>query len=374
MQGTYEPSYKEEWQVQSMNNIFAGISGITYTPYLCRELRTFELADFEKAFSQESTFILNVGRGQQIAISSWVSSKRTRTYPYVRVYDSLSFSGKKITIIPIIKDEGADGERDYLQFDTVSLMSLLGVYVIISYYKEAESNPKYANKITKQRYDTQHIIGEIKKVPFFQSDALHWNLEQLDHAGEIGEKAIESYVRISKERGVAMHSIELARKRIRNLQEGKEAFLNLSRKLAEKAQKTESISSQPKEKLCGNKARITIKNYLGGEYFLTCDETEIRGNELFLIEGKHTAGKSFPALNDIKDGLLKMMLLTNLKNVRIGDKRFTPIPILKLTTGRPIKLDSLNPKEKNTLSLLEKESESNGFRIRINANFLKSQK
>lgn len=123
-----------------------------------------------------------------------------------------------------------------------------------------------------------------------------------------------------------------------------------------------------------NKARITIKNYLGGEYFLTCDEAEIHGNEIFLIEGKHTAGKSFPALNDIKDGLLKMMLLMNLKNVRIGDKRFTPIPILKLTTGHPIKLDSLNPKEKKTLSLLEKESESNVFRVRINANFLKSQK
>lgn len=332
------------------------------------------MADFEQALSEESTFMLRVGRNQQIALSWWVSAKRTRTYPYVRVYDSFPFSGKKVTIIPIVKDEGSDGERDYLQFDTVSLMSLLGVHVIISYYIDAESNNRYQNKITRQRYDTKHIIGELQKIPSYHSGALHWNLAQLDHAGEIGEKAIESYVRISKERGVNMHSIELARKRIRKLQEGKEAFLNLSRKLAEKAQKTESISSQPKEKLSGNKARLTIRNFLGGEYFLTCDEAEIHGNEIFLIEGKHTAGKSFPALNDIKDGLLKMMLLTNLKNVRIGDKLFTPIPILKLTTGHPIKLDSLNHEERKTLSLLEKESETNGFKVRINANFLKSQK
>jgi hypothetical protein len=41
-------------------------------------------------------------------------------------------------------------ERDFLQWGTVSLMSLLGVYVIIGYYNYAEPNPQYRNKITKQ--------------------------------------------------------------------------------------------------------------------------------------------------------------------------------------------------------------------------------
>jgi len=359
--------------VQSLNNIFAEITGIKYTPYLCRKLRTFEFADFAKAFSEESTFVLRMNHEQKIAISWWVSSKRTRTYPYVRVYDSLSFSGKKVTIIPIIKDEGADGERDYLQWDTVSLMSLLGIYVIISYYVDAESNPKYSNKITRQHYDIQHIISEVQKLLSYQSDSLHWNLAQLERAGEVGEKAIESYVRLSRELGVSMHSIELARKRIKKLEEGKQAFLNLSRKLAQKAQRTESISSQPKERLTGKKARVTIKNYLGGEYFLTCDEAEIHENEIFLIEGKHTEGKSFPALNDIKDGLLKMILLTNLRDVRIGNRRFISVPILKLTTGHPANLDSLNRDERKTLSLLKKESERNGFRVSLNGHFLNSE-
>jgi hypothetical protein len=358
--------------VQSLNNIFASITGIKYTSYLNKKLRTFELTEFERALSEESTFVLKISQERQIAVSWWVSAKRTRTYPYVRVYDSLNFSGKKVTIIPIFKDEGADGERDYLQWDTVSLMSLLGVYVIISYYKDAESNPKYPNKITRQRYDIQQIIGEVQKLFSYQSDALHWNLAQLEHAGEVGEKAIESYVRLSKKLGVSMHSVELARKRIKKLEEGKDAFLNLSRKLAQKAQKTESISIQPKERLSGKKARITIKNYLGGEYFLTCDEAEIHDNEIFLIEGKHSEGKSFPALNDIKDGLLRMILLTNLRDVRIGNKRYAPVPILKLTTGHPIKRDSLNREERKTLSLLEKESKENGFRILINAHFLES--
>jgi len=355
------------------NNISAEIAGVKYTPYLCRKLRTFELKDLVQALSEESTFILRISQQQQIAVSWWVSAKRTRTYPYARVYDSLAFSGKKVTIIPIVKDEGADGERDFLQYDTVSLMSLLGVYVIIGYYVDAEVNFKYPNKITRQRYDIQQIMGEIQKILSYQSDALHWNLAQLEKAGEVGEKAIESYIRISTALGVNMHSIKLAKKRIKELEEGTEAFLKLSRNLAEKAQRRESITKQPKERLDGKKATITIKNYLGGEYFLTSDEAEIHGNEIFLIEGKHTKGKRLPALSDIKDGLLRMILLTNLQDVRTGNKRFTSVPILKLTTAGPMKLDSLSREERKTLCLLRKESEKNGFRILINTQFLKSK-
>ncbi|MGC9043411.1 MAG: hypothetical protein ACP5KG_06100, partial [Myxococcota bacterium] len=77
--------------------------------------------------------------------SWWVSPKRTRSYPDARVYDTLSFEGKKVTIIPIINDEGREGDRDFLQWDTISLMSLLGVYVIIGYYKNAEKSKRYAH-------------------------------------------------------------------------------------------------------------------------------------------------------------------------------------------------------------------------------------
>ncbi len=39
-------------------------------------------------------------------------------------FTTLSFNRKKATIIPILKDEGAGGERDFLQFDTISLLNL----------------------------------------------------------------------------------------------------------------------------------------------------------------------------------------------------------------------------------------------------------
>ncbi len=42
-----------------------------------------------------------------LALSKWVSPKRTRSYPYARVYDTFdSEANKVVTIIPLIKDEG----------------------------------------------------------------------------------------------------------------------------------------------------------------------------------------------------------------------------------------------------------------------------
>ena len=204
----------------------------------------------------------------------------------------------------------------------------------------------------------------------YQSDALHWNLSQLDKAGEIGEKALASYIEISKNLGVSMHSLESAKERIKKLLEGKEAFLSLSRDLAEKAQKRETVTKQPKEKLEGKKAMITITNYLGGEYFFTCDEAEIHEDDLYLIEGKHTARGRFPSLNDIKDGLLRMILLTNLENAKINDKQYNPVPILKLTTRSMAKIESLSSEEKKNLDLLRKEAETNGFKAVLNGQYL----
>jgi len=350
-------------------DISAKITGIKYTPFMCRRLHTFAVQNLDVALSKEATFILKIDDERKIAVSWWVSSKRTRSYPYARVYDSLEF-GKKVTIIPIVKDEGARGDRDFLQWDTVSLMSLLGVFVIIGYYVDAEPNPRYPNKITNQRHDAHYILSEIEKLLSYQSDALHWNLSQLEKAGELGEKALESYTQISGRLGVKMHSPEKARKRIEKLLEGKEAFLALSRDLAKKAQKRESITKQPKEKLKGGKATITIKNYLGGKYFFTLDEVEKHDEDLYLIEGKHTKSNNLPSLGDIKDGLLKMMLLTNLEDVKIGESQFNPIPILKLTTGSGFSIESTNKLQKEILDKLKNESETNGFRVLLNTQYL----
>lgn len=346
-------------------DVLAKITGIKYTPFLCRMLKTYDISDLANALSKDGSFLLNIGQNQQIAFSWWVSAKRTRSYPYARVYDTLGFSGKKTTIIPIVKDEGKEGDRDFLQWDTISLMSLLGVYTIISYYSNAERSSRYKHKITNQIFDITHLKGEIDNLLAYQSDALHWNLSQIENVGYVGEKAINSYERISKVLGVEMHSQETARKRINELLKGMENFMMLSRDLAKKAQNRESITVQPKEKLSGVKATLTIKNYLGGYYFFTCDEVDIEKNTIYLIEGKHSKQSFIPSLEDIKDGLVKMIIFTNLKEVKIGDLEYSPIPVLKLTSDMKFSRDTLRKPQIDYLRGLKREAKNN-FRVVIN--------
>jgi hypothetical protein len=344
-------------------DILAKIKGIKYNPLLCRDLEHFDFKDLEKALASCASFILNINKENQVAISWWVSAKRTRSYPYTRVYDTLGFSGKKITIIPVVKDEGKEGDRDFLQWDTVSLMSLLGVYVIIAFYSDAERSKRYRHKITNQRFDIDYIREQIKKILFYQSDALHWNLAHIDKVGQIGEKALGAYAKISKKLKVKMHSRQTAEKRITELLKGKDEFMKLSRMLAEKAQKRERLTIQPKENLSGTKAIITIQNYLGGYYYFTSDEAEIKGNNVFLIEGKHSKNNSLPSLEDIKDGLLKMILFTNLEDVKIGSKNYKPIPTIKLTVEGKFKELNLSKTQKKILLLLKQEAHKNNFQI-----------
>jgi len=113
------------------------IAGIKYNQHLKCNLTVVSLAGFN-INSAKSSCVISDGQNR-LAISKWVSPKRTRSYPYERVYNTFSVS-KRITIIPVVKDEGAAGDRDFLQWDTFSLMSLLDVYVIPAYYETAEKH------------------------------------------------------------------------------------------------------------------------------------------------------------------------------------------------------------------------------------------
>ena len=65
-----------------------------------------------------------------------------------------------------------------------------------------------------------------------------------------------------------------------------------------------------------------------------------------------------------------MMLFTNLKEVKIDDKNFNPIPILKLTTGENFSIEKLNDRQKKLLEVLKKESSINNFKIKLNNTLL----
>lgn len=314
----------------------AKITGIKYSPFLCDTLNNYGKSDFEYALNSDAVFLYTI-YNKTVAVSKWVSPKRTRSYPGARVYNMLNHSGKKITIIPFVKDEGANGDRDFIQWDTISLMSLLGVYVIIAYYSSAVKNIRYSNKITAQKFDAQFILAEIEELLSYQSDALHWNIEQINNIVALANLAKNHYTKIQIDTGVKMHSFSGIDKRIRVILQGKNNFMNLSRDLAKTAQYRETQTIQPKENITdGVKAQINITNYLGGIYYLTCDEAEIAGGDIHIIEAKHTKGRGFPSVDDIKEGCIKMMLFSNLKETTVNGVNLNPVPILKLTTKNPV--------------------------------------
>ena len=351
--------------------LFGKIEGVKYRPtFKLPKLKTYY--DLEKGF-QDASFVY-VRNGTKFAVSWWVSPKRTRSYPYARVYDTLQFSeGKIVTIIPVIKDEGADGDRDFLQWDTVALMSLLNVYVILGYYVRAKRNPEYQNKVTDQEFDYSYLEQKFDELSSYRSDALHWNLEQLNQLGEVALKAVRAYENMSKELGVKFHNLEEAKRKAKEIMSDVERFKEHSRRLAIEAQHRESMTQQPKEKTYGTKGMIDIVNYLGGVYHFTVDEVILNSEKsrACLIEAKHTNQSGLPKEGDIKDGLLKMILYTNLKElyyvenevnqemVRINEVK----PILRLTSN---KLNLEEYKVRRTLRSLLEEAKINNFEVVVN--------
>jgi hypothetical protein len=358
-------SYRRGNNLVSKNIIIdAKITGITYTPLLCKDLPLYDEVDFVSALNSQTAFLLKVNENT-VAVSRWVSPKRTRTYPYARVYNTLAFSGKKITIIPFMKDEGTDGDRDFIQWDTISLMSLLDVNVIIAYYYDAKKNNRYANKITEQLFDAGFIKNQIYELLSYQSSALHWNIRQIDSLKNTARISKQHYDKITQQTGVTMHSENTINRRIATLEKNKNNFMRISRDYSKSAQMREIQTIQPKEHITdGIKGQINITNYLGGTYYLTSDEAVVDGENVYIIEGKHTRSGKMPSLDDIKDGLLKMILYTNLKDVTIDKKHYNPVPILKLTRGDACRESEPVHCTKNQFSItLAEEARLNKFKL-----------
>lgn len=312
--------------LQQPPEITGEVSKVIYKPLLTNSLKNVAEENFDINKSPPA-FLLN-----NLAVSRWVSPKRTRSYPYERIYNTL-LQTKRATVIPIMKDEGEDGERDFLQFDTISLLNLLDVYLIVGYYSDAQRDSK--NELTDQQFDNAFVVEKLKQLESFKGTATEWNLQQLQEISAVAEKAKNAYAEISARTGVTLHDaqgIENFQKRIGKSYDDFRAF---SRQKSQTAQSREFQTVQPKEALSTDtKGRVTISDISGGKYYFTCDETKIENKVLYLIEDKHTVRAKLPAASDIKDGLLKMMLYANLQNVRVGRASVSSKPVLRLTSGK----------------------------------------
>jgi hypothetical protein len=320
-------------QKNGIGEISGDVEKIKYKQFVNDNLRA---AKFDENFDINKTqgaFLLE-NEKEKIAVSRWISPKRTRSYPYERVYDTLAHSGRKVVIIPVVKDEGLGGDRDFLQWDTIALMSLLDVQVVLGFYRKAEKNTKRNDQITAQKFDNNYISVRLKEVFEFKGSPREWNEREAKQLKSVFEKAKSAYAEISKQTKTYLHD-STALDELIKYAETPQKFIEFSRKKAENAQSREFQTEQPKEALSTDtKAKVTINNSLFGRYFFTCDETRVENKTLYLIEAKHSQRAKFPAKNDIKDGLIKMMLYTNLSNVKIAKTPFNLRVQIRLTSNQ----------------------------------------
>ena len=355
----------------------ATIQNFSYKKIWRENLESFTFADIN---TLPSKCFINF-QNKTFALSKWVSPKRTRSYPYARVYDTFDSGANKIvTIIPLIKDEGINGDMDYLQWDTLSLMSLLNVYVIIGFYDKAELHPSKIDKITNQLFNNEYILEQLYQLVNYHQSALHWNLNQLNNKNlsRLVDLAKKSYLNISAILNTKLHNPQNIDKFMQKILMSKESFMQFSRQKAKQAQNRESLTLQPKEYIgIGQKSKIVIKNYLGGQYFFTIDDMIFENNTLYLCESKHSKNALLPSNDDIKDGLLKLMLYNNLSKIE-GYDSFKII--LRLTSNilqnsiilpnenleSFIQNNTFKPSQIAVLKALNIESQQNNFEVWIN--------
>lgn len=369
--------------------LFGKITNFSYKKCWREDLECVALSDTNSPNINDlpSKCLVNLG-DKTIALSKWVSPKRTRSYPYARVYDTFDSSANKVaTIIPLIKDEGKDGDMDYLQWDTISLMSLLNVYVILAFYESAQKNTRNLSKqhkITHQTFNHNFIYTQLQSLNNYHQSALHWNLHQLNakNLANLISHTKTAYQNMAKNLSVNLHDSANIDKFAQKITKDRESFMSYSRQKAQNAQNREFLTIQPKEFIqSSTKSKIEIENYLGGYYYFTIDEVLEKGGTLCLVESKHSANAILPSNDDIKDGLLKLMLYNNLCEVwdLSGKKDFkialqltsnklqsaVHLPTTAQNLNAFIATNKLKSNQGDMLRSLNAECEENGFEIWI---------
>jgi len=215
------------------------IKGVRYTTHLEKNLKEINLDEFD--INQSNSFGKIKSPITEITYSKWVSPKRTRSYPFARIYNTYNAS-KVITIIPVIKDEGRDGDRDKIQYSTISWMNLMNIYIVLAYYENADKSLKKGqenkDKLTNQQFDNHHVKSQIDEILAYRQSALHWNKKLFEERFTgIFKKALDCYDSISRKTGVVIHSRNDMDDYLQLITQEFKEFENISLKASQRASK-----------------------------------------------------------------------------------------------------------------------------------------
>lgn len=333
------------------------IKDVQYKAFLAGNLQPYTYENFDINVVTPSGKIL-FPEGE-FAYSKWVSPKRTRSYPFERLYNTFN-APARLTVIPVLKDEGLDGDLDRIQYSTISWMNLLNIYIVLAYYDKAVKNVRplqlAKNKITHQAFNTTTVNEQISRLSQYKQSALHWNRSLIeDRFVNIYRLALDSYEKISLSTGAKVHHRRLQEQYLTEIMLDFEKFRINSLRGSKGASIRETLTSHGSEYLSdGLKATFQIENYLGGTYHLTADEVIQIEDTCIIQESKNSTLGFLPSLSDIKDGLFKLILYSNLDTLLLDSKPVNFRSQLKLTGKKVIGSLSMPCDEISLIQFLDK--------------------
>lgn len=368
--------------------IIAQIRNYTYQKTLASNLRDINIEELDINNSPAS-FNVIMPNGSNAGISMWVSPKRTRSEPFARIYNTFHLP-KRITIIPIMKDEGAAGDMDRINSLTLSWMNLSNVFIILAYYNEASPHNTRSSKITKQKFDNEYIKSKIQEIMHYQLDAHHWNKMHFETDFEsIFRTAMNHYQNIEDQLQIPLHNRQRDETKLNSFLEN--GSFSIERFIDDGVAKSmgaadREINTNHQFEIVSSrsiKLPIEITNNLGGKYYLTVDEIFIdrENNQILLRESKNSTRQILPSSGEIKDALFKMALIKNISTLRFQNQEFQKKFEIILHGNNnwhldfPINdttiidnLEGINNSRKMTLRQLNDESIANGITIKIRSN------
>ncbi len=367
------------------------IRNIRYAPQVRTNiLERCDFNDFD-INSAPASGIIEFNDTTSLPFSKWITPKPSRSYPSARIYKTYHLP-KRVTVIPIIKDEGKwTQNNDRISFMTFSRMNLMNVYIILAWYERAEPHKSRTNRITNQLLNNAFVLEKILELKRYQKSALHWNVMHFERDFEfVYRQAVESYEKISRfyhlEMNPAENHLKILEQYLPQGQFSREAFAKFSSHRSSSAAQRESMTIHELENLVdGEKAYFELENRLGGMYHVTADEVYWENGTFVIQESKNTRRGKLPSLTDIQDGLFKNILFNNIDELYLDRSSIKFATRLKLTGDilgvlklpaeddtaieHFLNMNDLTPAKRKLLRLLNQEAKTNsGLSIEIAGN------
>lgn len=256
-------------------------------------------------------------------IIKWTTPKRTRSYPLARCYSLLSSPNQKVSAIPIVKDEGAKSKNpDVLGIDSICLLTLFDIYVVLSYYDQAEKKLRVNMKgetvaaITNQKLNFYIVIDKLQAIHEKAFTIEEWNRLEIKNYAETLSSAGRAYQIIQQQTGVVLPTIRRIQRNGEFIsQHGIEGFIYRADRRKRRSQTSELLTIQPKEKILKiGKAKLDIiLKYHHGlnqdiEIHWTPDESWSIDGNIVIVEKKDN-----PSKEDIKEAFFRNLAIQNMK-------------------------------------------------------------